>query len=320
MAGEHLFHNPLDNEPLAVYHAAFLVSSGILGIKTHTPEFMKSQFIILGRLPYVISFVTNYRWWVEVIISMETEMTFKIVSTLARMGKSVTLSVNGKSMLPSIAEKDMVEIQQFDNYNIGDVLVYMYKGDLLIHRLVKKENERFVCKGDNSFRLEDIFSQDIIGKVISVNGSHMVPLADNVVTLSYYIGRLFRKTKYNIFETTQSGAYMLYYEKIRGKTDSKFLYKKKPQIRNVCLEDYDLGDGIPNYPLWEKMSGEILDCLKDSSNMDKIITHLCASNIAEKRVIYAEVDNVIARMILLELVEVYSPRSSQQYTVTDNMQ
>lgn len=80
--------------------------------------------------------------------------------------KGQFVSVTGDSMHPTILPDDEVFITQKDRYNVGDILVYTYRSEqYLIHRLLRRVNNRYFCKGDNSFRIEDISYQDILGKV-----------------------------------------------------------------------------------------------------------------------------------------------------------
>lgn len=54
-------------------------------------------------------------------------------------------------------------------YEIGSILVYLYKSEgILTHRLLQIENKRYYCKGDSSFRLEDIDYESILGKIVKV--------------------------------------------------------------------------------------------------------------------------------------------------------
>ncbi len=67
------------------------------------------------------------------------------------------LTIEGTSMLPVLHPGNCISICAKEDYIVGDILVFFYKNDtLLVHRLLKIENGRYFCKGDNSFRLEDV--------------------------------------------------------------------------------------------------------------------------------------------------------------------
>lgn len=134
--------------------------------------------------------------------------------------KGILLSVSGKSMLPLIREGDSVRIFKVKDYFIGNVIVYVYKGELLVHRLLENKGGRLYCKGDNSFRIEDIKYQDIIGKVMDIvrNEKHIVlPDVDDVFCRkSLKVGRLFVKLGRSIVNTQNSKLYKEYIESVQA--------------------------------------------------------------------------------------------------------
>lgn len=84
-------------------------------------------------------------------------------------GRNLEIYVSGNSMEPLIRDGDTIRIAYFPNYVVGDVVVFVYDCKILVHRILKIDNGRIYCKGDNSFRLERISSDEILGKVIMVN-------------------------------------------------------------------------------------------------------------------------------------------------------
>lgn len=88
---------------------------------------------------------------------MNDLLTKQILIIQLKSPQKIQLNVDGTSMLPTLHPGDSIEICSKDDYTIGDILVFFYKNDtVLVHRLLKIENRRYFCKGDNSFRLEDI--------------------------------------------------------------------------------------------------------------------------------------------------------------------
>ncbi len=90
----------------------------------------------------------------------------RIIHKVFPMNFSFSAKVKGNSMFPVLVNGDVVDIliSQDEQYHIGDILVFPYQNEgVLIHRLLKKENGRYFCKGDNSFRLEDVPADAIIG-------------------------------------------------------------------------------------------------------------------------------------------------------------
>lgn len=103
-------------------------------------------------------------------------------------GKCMPLTVRGDSMLPGIQNGDAIAIQKCEMYELGDVLVFWYEGELLVHRMVQKEVDSNLCKGDHSFRLERVPTECIIGKVVCCRGQALQQPSDALIQLSLQIG------------------------------------------------------------------------------------------------------------------------------------
>lgn len=125
------------------------------------------------------------------------------------------LEVIGQSMFPVLQEKDLLFVAVEKQYQPGDILVYMYKNVLTVHRILFVKNSVFYCKGDNSFRLEDVCSENVIGKVVYLkrNGRMIVPpkVEQSFLDDSFLISRIFRKKGYDITETKKTIEYQNYY-------------------------------------------------------------------------------------------------------------
>lgn len=132
----------------------------------------------------------------------------------AKIKKPFELTVDGTSMIPILHPGDRIEICARDNYAVGDILVFFYKNDtLLVHRLLRVENGRYLCKGDNSFRLEDIRKEDIVGAVCLEHDANNTP---EFVADSYSVSRIFRQNGYNAEKTKLTQEYKNYARKHLG--------------------------------------------------------------------------------------------------------
>ena len=137
-----------------------------------------------------------------------------MLSLLLKEGRKTQIHVKGISMLPTLVDGDCITVQRFSSYDVGDILVFRYKFDeLLVHRLLKKE-DRYYCKGDNAFRLEDIQLGQILGKVVEVNGQAITPWPKWKIDLSLEVGYIFRHNHYDVLKTKRTTVYQQYYEKI----------------------------------------------------------------------------------------------------------
>ena len=111
-------------------------------------------------------------------------------------------------MYPILREGDNVQIKINASVSIGDVIIFVYKNNILTaHRLLKIENERYFCKGDNTLRLEDINKDQIIGKVLLDNDKNNNP---EFIQSSLNIAKLFRKCGYNAEKTKELPEYNEY--------------------------------------------------------------------------------------------------------------
>lgn len=118
------------------------------------------------------------------------------------------LTIQGISMEPVIMSGDTVTVQRCGTYSVGDILVFDYKNEgLLAHRCLKIEDGRYFCKGDNSFRLEDVTDGQIIGKIDLPDDPHHT---EDFLNASYVVTRLFRKCKYDREATLRTEEYQKY--------------------------------------------------------------------------------------------------------------
>jgi len=131
-------------------------------------------------------------------------------AVLAVKGES-TLTIGGVSMMPVLHHGQTVAIFRPEQYTVGDVLVYEYKNEgLLAHRLLKMENGRYFCKGDNSFRLEDMTAAQILGKIRILDDPNTTL---EFIEASLEISRLFRTVGYDIEKVKLTPQYEEYKRK-----------------------------------------------------------------------------------------------------------
>lgn len=142
---------------------------------------------------------------------MEDLSKKKILMLRSKFKQPFEIFVDGTSMLPILHPGDCIKVCMKDEYVVGDIIVFFYKKDiLLVHRLLKVVNGRYFCKGDNSFRLEDVEKEAIIGAVILSIDVNNTP---EFITASYHMNRLFRCYGYSIEKTKLSSEYASYYKK-----------------------------------------------------------------------------------------------------------
>jgi len=129
------------------------------------------------------------------------------------MNVPIRMRVHGVSMCPRLQPNDIVYVQKAGEYYLGDILVYRYDTDMfLIHRFLSKHHKTLCCKGDNSFRIERITNNDIIGKVVMIRRGtqllHMEKVSDNFLQESLRIGQIFEENAHNISNVMSTAEYV----------------------------------------------------------------------------------------------------------------
>lgn len=121
------------------------------------------------------------------------------------------MKVSGSSMYPILNDGDTITICLKKDYKIGDILVFQYKNDaILVHRLLKIQNGRFFCKGDNSFRMEDVEKDKIVGYVLIDHDPHNT---EDFIIDSIRINRIFHKLGFDVESTKKSAEYKIFQAK-----------------------------------------------------------------------------------------------------------
>lgn len=84
-------------------------------------------------------------------------------------GYSMAAIVSG-SMSGTIEVDDLVVIHQEEAYEIGDIISYDDGNVFVVHRIIRKEDDSFITKGDanNTEDPEPVMFEDITGKVVAV--------------------------------------------------------------------------------------------------------------------------------------------------------
>ena len=95
----------------------------------------------------------------------------EIASELLRRGEPLRIKARGGSMLPFILDGDVVLVGPAGNSGIlvGDVICYEKPpGTLFLHRVIKRDGERFVTKGDALTFTDVISPGQVLGKVVAI--------------------------------------------------------------------------------------------------------------------------------------------------------
>lgn len=87
-------------------------------------------------------------------------------------GEEVRMAFGGISMLPLISgQSDTIRLRPLregEEPTIGDVYLFYFQGHHIIHRLMRREGDTFVFRGDNCYRCERVRRQDILARLTQV--------------------------------------------------------------------------------------------------------------------------------------------------------
>jgi len=95
----------------------------------------------------------------------------ELASQLLRSGAPLRIKARGGSMIPFILDGDMVLVGPAANSEIlvGDVICYeISPGRLFLHRVIKRDGERFVSKGDALDFTDVVFPGQVLGRVVAI--------------------------------------------------------------------------------------------------------------------------------------------------------
>lgn len=238
---------------------------------------------------------------------MDNNLMAKLLPSIINSKGQANITVTGVSMNPTLFENDTVTIIKCDQYEIGDVLVFNYKnGDLLIHRLIKR-NGRYFCKGDNAFRLEDIEYAQIIGKAVLVNNVPLPTWNKWKIDLSYAVNRKFVELRYDLKELVKTDIYKLYSDLILRKEEIKMNYKKTDKMDFIYSDEtslavFDADSG--NTYFFDETGIDILNCLNTPCNIDTLLKKLCEIYSAAPEDIRADVEEFLADIVTKGIVEI----------------
>lgn len=150
-------------------------------------------------------------------LSYETE--HYLLRTKIQEEGEVQIQVSGCSMTPTIKDGTKIIVSEKERYELGDILVFsdVVGKKLNVHRLVMKCNEFYYCKGDNSFAIEKITFDNIIGAVIfqNVDGIFIKPSkpTKQFIHHSLKVGVEFCKICFDKEKILNSEIYVNYKEK-----------------------------------------------------------------------------------------------------------
>ena len=232
----------------------------------------------------------------------------KVLLAQVRAGRPVEIPVVGVSMNPSLSESVLLTVAAQTDYTPGDILVYSYKQEgLLVHRLLYRNGDRYFCKGDNAFRMEDITTEQIVGRVIAINGREPPPCPPKLLLLSHLVNRAFFRCRYEVEKTKQTSIYRLYEKTILKKEDDTMIYKKNESIDYIQSDDTSLAAFDPesgDTHFFDETGVDILNSLSEPCDLDGLLDKLCILYDVSPEDIRADVEEFLRDTVEKKVVEI----------------
>ncbi len=99
-------------------------------------------------------------------------LAFVTVLALTLTGTLTLAVVEGRSMEPLLWTGDVVIVYKSGEVRVGDVVIYVNRGNYVIHRVVEIRSNCYIIKGDNNPLPDGCIPKElVIGKVLSIGSS-----------------------------------------------------------------------------------------------------------------------------------------------------
>ena len=103
---------------------------------------------------------------------MPNNTFFALVEEEIENGKSVRFRLKGNSMFPLLRNgKDTVILEKCptDHLKPMDVVLFRYRGNHVLHRIIKRNGNKLLIQGDGAIQvMEQCNVKDVVGKVTSI--------------------------------------------------------------------------------------------------------------------------------------------------------
>jgi hypothetical protein len=99
-----------------------------------------------------------------VLVASNIEM-LEILDELLGEGKIVRLKIKGRSMLPFLRDgKEQVDISTPVEKELipGAIVLFKYGGGFLLHRIIKRNADKLLLRGDNIFQSTEAATTDLV--------------------------------------------------------------------------------------------------------------------------------------------------------------
>ena len=165
----------------------------------------------------------------------------KLLNIRAHYNEPTWITLKGWSMNPLLYNNDVLQILPAKTYQVGDIVVFFYLNiEILVQHIICIKNACYICKGDNSFRLEEVTPDQICGKIIAVERDNRIVefsppknVNHRLCFLSFRIRKNYLQSNMNINWVKTTWSYKIFFTLINN---SKNLLLNRSSIRGT--EDF----------------------------------------------------------------------------------
>ncbi len=105
-------------------------------------------------------------------MKLSNDIFFAEVESLLSENRTVEILLRGNSMRPLLRDgRDKAAMCRYDGGNIaiGDIMLFRYRGNHVMHRVIGIDGDRVVFAGDGNYKLVEIVTrEDIVARVTTI--------------------------------------------------------------------------------------------------------------------------------------------------------
>jgi signal peptidase I len=119
---------------------------------------------------------------------IDNDTFFKVVKAELGSKKNVSFTVKGTSMWPFYKDgKTIVFVVLPERLKKYDVVLANYQGKVILHRIIKIQNNTYTLRGDATYRKEVVDVKDIFAKVTIHQNQKKVSIHSKKYRLSVFL-------------------------------------------------------------------------------------------------------------------------------------
>ena len=106
-------------------------------------------------------------------MNIDNSTYFALVCDQLAAGQRVRLELKGSSMQPTLLEGDVLTLEPLQGAPaVGDVVLFRFHGQYLLHRVLSIDEDRYTMRGDNCVGSEEARRDDIVARLVAVEKRH----------------------------------------------------------------------------------------------------------------------------------------------------